>query len=648
MKRWIALLFLLLPAGLAFGRQEQSSKLASLVASAQQAEAQNNYTAAENDYKQAIRIRPDVPELWANLGLMQHEAGEYPEAVRSFEHALQMKPSLYAPTLFLGIDDTQLGKVRVAVSLLLKAEAMNTSDPLAPLSLGKAYTAQGEPALAIHAFRIAIARDPEQGTAWFELGMAQLHEVEDDARAMTSQYPDSPYTKALFAESLVQQSRYRQAADLYQSILPAAEQPPCMLSEAGLADLDLGDIPAASRAFSTERAQHPECPLALLGQASLDIRSGQNAAALTLAKQIWQDDHEFLDSNVSRLFASTPQEEIQHFLDYATQERSTAELSPALYTALTQPTSDQADSEAPKAGEPASAMPANQTAAARTRLQRARQLYIERHDTSCANLLQSSLESGDAATLETLAPCSFFAGEYNLTWDAGRALASLSVDSAEALYWSIEANEKLAFASLARYEQLEPNSPRSHILLGDIYRQRERYDDAQREYKAALALSPGSAAALLGLASAYYGDANIAKTIETAQEALRASPDDPDTNLLMGEALISQHDLSESEPFLLKALKAKPQMLPHVHALLGEAYAADGRTQDAIREMTLGASSDEDGSLHYRLARLYAKIGDRTKAEAAIEEMKNLEQKQRGLAAIAVKDANNPAADQVP
>ena len=257
--------------------------------------------------------------------------------------------------------------------------------------------------------------------------------------------------------------------------------------------------------------------------------------------------------------------------------------------------------------------------------------------------------SDNVAALQMLAACSFFTGDYALTSDAGRALQSLpSHPQAEALYWSIKANEKLAFESLARFQQLEPDSARSHILLGDIYRQRERYDDAQKEYVKALDISPNDSAALLGLASAYFDDANIGKTIETAQKALIQNPDDPEINLLMGEALISQHKFTDAEPFLLKSLHAKPQMLPHVHALLGEAYAADGKTQDAIRELKLGADSDQDGSVHYHLARLYTKIGDNVNAATAIQQMKVLQQKRREGAVIAVQDTHSTSLDDAP
>jgi predicted Zn-dependent protease len=140
----------------------------------------------------------------------------------------------------------------------------------------------------------------------------------------------------------------------------------------------------------------------------------------------------------------------------------------------------------------------------------------------------------------------------------------------------------------------------------------------------------------------------VDQAIATARKALEQSPSDPEVNLLMGEALVTQHKFSDAEPFLLKSLNAKPQMLPHVHALLGEVYAANGKTPEAIREMKLGLASDQDGGLHYQLARLYTKAGDKRDADAAIAQMKDLQQKRRQGAVVAVEESRPASLDDGP
>ena len=249
--------------------------------------------------------------------------------------------------------------------------------------------------------------------------------------------------------------------------------------------------------------------------------------------------------------------------------------------------------------------------------------------------------------LQLLATCAYFTGDYQLASNASEALAAVAPLSLAAVYWSIKANEHLAFIALDKFQQLEPDSSRTHLLLGDIYRQRMRFEDAQAEYQRALAISPRDPAALIGLASAYFGDGNNGEAIETARLALNLTPDDPELNLLMAEALIANQEMAPAEQYLQKALNAKPQMLPHVHALLGEVYADAGKTQQAIDQLVLGIKSDEDGSLHYQLARLYRKIGDSKDADAAMEQtkvMKQLRRQQRAVAAVRDSGPSTPDA----
>jgi tetratricopeptide (TPR) repeat protein len=615
LKHSLTLFLLLLLVKPMFGQQQQSPELDSLLAAAQQAQAANNYAAAAESYKQAVKFQPDVPELWANLGLMQHQTGDYTAAIGSFEKANRLKASLYVPNLFLGIDYMRTGKTKQAIPFLLAAKKMNGTDPLPSLTLGRAYASLEEWSPAVHELRRTIQIDPRQSSAWFALGIVYLDQLEADSRTMTERNSSSPYADTLFAESLVKQARYKEAAGLYKTVLAASDQPPCIQSEAGFLSLKTGDAPAAAAAFSTERRNHPECTLALLGLARLSIDAAANEDALRYLNEAWSRDRGFVAANAPVFFEGLADERAASFLNFLAEQRSSGKLESGLYETL---------------------------AAARQG-----RLFDNRapHASQCAG----SLGGRNVETLERLAACSFFTGDYELASDAGYALRALpSQPTAVTLYWSIKANEKLAFASLARFEELEPNSARSHILLGDIYRQREQYGDAQKEYNHALEISPNDSAALLGLGTAYLQEAKVDQAIAAAQKALEQSPSDPEVNLLMGQALVTRHRFPEAEPFLLKSLSAKPQMLPHVHAMLGEVYAANGKTQEAIRELKLGVASDQDGSLHYQLARLYIKAGDKPAADAALVQMKALQQQLRQGAVVALEDSHPASLDDGP
>src|SRR5208283_5248342 len=109
-----------------------------------------------------------------------------------------------------------------------------------------------------------------------------------------------------------------------------------------------------------------------------------------------------------------------------------------------------------------------------------------------------------------------------------------------------------------------------------------------------------------------------------ARKALARSPEDSEINLQMGEILVAQHEYADAEPYLQHSLHARPDLLPRVHALLGQVLARTGRSKEALKELTQGLASDEDGSVHYQLARLYKEAGDERAASAAFEKSKQI------------------------
>lgn len=611
---------------LGFGQQPT---LDSLLADAQTTQAAGNYAAAAADYTQALKLRPHTPELWANLGLMQQETGDFAAATLSFLEANRLNPSLYVPNLFLGIDYAHSGKAREAIPLLTKAEKLNRSDPQAPLALGRAYIGAGRFPAAAEELDRAIAINPKLGSAWFTLGIARLDLVEDEARAMSQENKESPYAGALYAESLARQARFGEAASLYKTLLDAQPQPPCIRSELGFVLFREHDQQGASAQFADERTAHPECGLALLGQARIAIENGNNNQALGFLEELWNRDRGFFLANVSLLTAGLPAEKTAAVVSLFSSDQS-ARLPEDLRSALVAALNGSVNGESAGASQADQAAPVLQ--------QTAEADYAAGRFGQCAQRLESTAAPLSADKLQLLAACAFLSGDNEHASSAAHSLLALEPHSLPALYWSIQANERLAFDALARFQELEPDSARSHVLLGDIYNQLERYADAQAEYQQALALAPGDEAAMLGLATAYLNDNDVKAGKEIAQSALERNPDDPELNLVMAEALISERAYADAEPYLIKSLHAKPQMQPRIHALIGKAYAETGQTQDAIEQLKLGESSDEDGSVQYLLARLYRKLGDAKDASVALDRMKTIKEQRAARGYKRVED----------
>jgi tetratricopeptide (TPR) repeat protein len=213
-----------------------------------------------------------------------------------------------------------------------------------------------------------------------------------------------------------------------------------------------------------------------------------------------------------------------------------------------------------------------------------------------------------------------------------------SPQNPEALYWSIKANERMAVAALGRFEELAPQSAASFEMVGDLYRDQRQMDNALGEYKKALDIDPNDPGALLGTVVADIAASKLDEASSTDQLALAARPQDPQLNLLMAEIFAARNHYAEARPYLAKCLAGPLDLQPRVHLLLARADAEEGKTEDAIREYQLALPSDQDGSIHFQLSRLYRKAGNIAQAQKSEEQAKALIARRRTNAAIEVRE----------
>ena len=80
-------------------------------------------------------------------------------------------------------------------------------------------------------------------------------------------------------------------------------------------------------------AAHPECGLAILGQARLALDGGETAQAVKLLNELWDRDHGFVESNAAVLLEGLPAEKASAAAG-ALLGGANGELSPDLSSAL--------------------------------------------------------------------------------------------------------------------------------------------------------------------------------------------------------------------------------------------------------------------------------------------------------------------------
>ena len=548
------------------------------------------------------------------------------------------------PNLFLGIDYLKLEQPEKAIPYLLAARRLDSSDLQVQLALARSEFALKRYPSAVQEYSAAIKQHADLSAAWFERGISYLEWVEKDADTISHEANESAYANALFAESLAEQHRYAQAADVYRNVLLTSNRPPCIRGQLGFVYLLLGDLARAGAEFDAERKSEPACALADLGTVELNVRRGSMHDALNTFEGMWIRDAGYMRSNRELFIRTMSKRDLKQFADAARTAAEEGKISgEALFFLLENSSADSGIGEHDAALSPTKAngkAVRNLSAAAYSA---ARTLYSRQEYSKCAETLNGKLNATTStAALSLLAACSYFAGKFALTSRVGLLLDERGAFSAEALYWSVRSNQRLAFTDLEHFEKLNPNSARAHILLGDAYRQSQNYDDARAEYSKSLSISENDPAALIGLASTLLLVSQADEAVAISTKALAYFPNDPEVNVLMGESLLAVRKFDEAESFLKKGLTAKPQMQPHVHALLGRVYAAQGHPREAAVELNLGLPSDEDGSIHYQLALQYRKLGDEKASQSAMKESETLKLARLQRAHIALEDPAIP------
>jgi len=565
---------------------------------------------------------------------MYYQTGKDEQAIGAFHQAIRLKPSLFVPNLFLGLDYVKLKRFNDAIPYLKQAVLLNSADMQAPLALGQAYAGAGKTRAATASYARVARLNANNADGWFHLGVSYLEQVEADARILLTRHKDSGYVQALIAETFAEQRALIQADQAYKKVLTLLQFPPGVHASYGFVLLKRHDLPGAERELAAELAANPGSLLAKLGVARSQIEQGRTAESAKGIEDIWKTDAGFLQASVALFAGGLPQSKRSELVRVLKDQQAGASTSQELVSLF----DDSAGKRAPALPPGASAGPAKTEPRSPGD---AAALYDRGKYGECSELLASRQPGLSFHDLRLLVSCAYATGNYQTAFAASQKLAIRAATEAEGSYWEIRSAQKLATEALTRASELDSTSPNLHVLLGDVYRQQNAYPDAEQEYRKALALQPEDTGASFGLALTLLADSDIEGAFRFTEAALRKNSDDAELSAVMGEILCARHDFSGAEPYLKKGLNTKPELVPHVHALLSKVYAGTNRTQQAIAELKLGLADDKDGRLHYQMGRLYLKVGDRVSAKQAFAVSDRMQREELTRADVAMQQGED-------
>ena len=226
------------------------------------------------------------------------------------------------------------------------------------------------------------------------------------------------------------------------------------------------------------------------------------------------------------------------------------------------------------------------------------------------------------------AECAFVAGH-----DIEAASVSPKREpSAEALYWRARASNELALQAFFRLGEL-PASVQMHELKAEIARDQDQHLESVKEWRAALELAPGDAHLHEELAASLFLAADYRAAFDEASKLLAGGMNSAALNFTAGNSLLQLEDAVKAIPFLERAVALNPKMIP-AHAALGLALSRAGKNAEAIPHLEKAIAFDDDGALHYQLARALQSTGQAERARSVMIDYQrivksNEEQKQQ-------------------
>ncbi len=173
-------------------------------------------------------------------------------------------------------------------------------------------------------------------------------------------------------------------------------------------------------------------------------------------------------------------------------------------------------------------------------------------------------------------------------------------------------------AAFAQVQAIDPNSPLSHQISGEIMESMGNTPGAVAEYKAAIAAAPDNPAATEHLADLYWTTGDFSHARESYVALLARQPGNCKAHWRLANSLDELGEAPEAAMSEIQtALKDCPA-LPQAHAERARLFLRMKRPAEALPDLQFAeAAAPDEPSVQRMLAETYRALGDRAKADGA-------------------------------
>lgn len=594
-------------------------------AAAQRAQQRREYAAAEREYRAVLAEVPNFAEVRMNLGLVYQLQDRTSEAMIEFRRALKIKPTLAGANFFLGVDYCKNGEGAKAIPYLKAASRQepNRSDIWSWLATAQEISEnyQGEVATLKH----ALSLQPNDVDVLYLLGHTYEKLGKQEVSRLEKAAPASSWSEQLLAESYSSSTQWSFAVLRFQNALALTPNRPGLHVGLGEVLLHAGKLDRAALEFEQELRINPNSLRAIIRQGEVKLIRGDTDAALEYWTRALNMDSprtervlgtretEFGDGAIDQLPDSLRQRIQSATSRIRARHDAAANLALAFLAAqngVSLP--EDTDAAQSETGPRAHGCAESQVLKA---------LKNDQYSSVQACLLRVLTPQSSPDLRIQIAQALFDVGEYE---NALKVLSGLSnQQSPPAFYWRARCFEKLATQAYLRLYQADPDSYRVHELTGDLEAAKEDDGKAIEEYRAAVAMKPTSPNLHYSLGHLLWKELKTDEARKEFNAELEINPRHAGALRDLGSTYLSEHQPEKALEYLNRAFEVEPGDL-EIHRDLGSAYADLHQYAKAEAEFKAAIPADHDGSVHYKLARIYQAEGQKENAAHEFEISTNL------------------------
>ena len=220
-----------------------------------------------------------------------------------------------------------------------------------------------------------------------------------------------------------------------------------------------------------------------------------------------------------------------------------------------------------------------------------------------------------------------------------KQLSQRQPENQEVWYLLGKVHMKLSEDALTKLSALDPNSVWSHEISGEVMESMKNYDGALLEYKKAVEVAPLQAGTHYHLGNTYWSLNMWDAATEQFRDELANDPSNCMAQWKIGNIILEQHgDSNQALTEVQKALDVCPN-LTGARVDRARALIKLDRHAEAVKDLEAAAKADPaESSTHFLLGQAYRAIGRTQEAQAEMKVFSELEESARAKTAARAKE----------